>query len=304
MQEPEGEVGTDLPEGRSDGRRGETARQLIRRAKYASRQGKVFCSTEKLGPFPNLYDVERATSPWVPDGDYGVRVEFEYSTKLIVADTLRSYLRRGERFSIIAEHVRTDRDILVFAPVVMGFPWLESDGRALDFDPMFLNRDFFENYIEDIDQFSKVSETPEPPDPEPMKHVAEAAFKSCLAKILGDAVRTDWGGETSDFYSAHLHIKGSRTAAAFLLKGPARFEPMGLNHLGKNNDQIYRLSQEPAGLLVVQHCHDILPPVRATLRAFAVQPSNLRRYCLIDGRDSLRLLQAYGLYKQALEMSQ
>lgn len=26
MQEPEGEVGTDLPEGRSDGRRGETAR--------------------------------------------------------------------------------------------------------------------------------------------------------------------------------------------------------------------------------------------------------------------------------------
>jgi len=28
--------------------------------------------------------------------------------------------------------------------------------------------------------------------------------------------------------------------AAFLLKGPARFVPMGLNHLGKNNDQIVR----------------------------------------------------------------
>jgi len=28
--------------------------------------------------------------------------------------------------------------------------------------------------------------------------------------------------------------------AAFLLKGPARFAPMGLNHLGKNNDQIVR----------------------------------------------------------------
>jgi hypothetical protein len=136
-----------------------------------------------------------------------------------------------------------------------------------------------------------------------MERVTEAAFKLCVATILGDATRGDWGGEISDFYSAHLRIKGNRTNAAFLLKGPARFEPMGLNHLGKNNDQIYRLSQEPAGLLVVQHCHDILPPVRATLRAFAVQPSNPRRYCLIDGRDSLRLLQAYGLYERALEMS-
>ena len=39
---------------------------------------------------------------------------------------------------------------------------------------------------------------------------------------------------------AHLHLKGSRMTAAFLLKGPARFVPMGLNHLGKNNDQIVR----------------------------------------------------------------
>jgi hypothetical protein len=75
---------------------------------------------------------------------------------------------------------------------------------------------------------------------------------------------------------------------------------MSLNHLGKNNDQIYRLSQEPANVLFVQHCHDILPAVRATLRAFAVQPGKPRRYCLIDGRDSLRLLRAYGMLDKAL----
>jgi hypothetical protein len=78
---------------------------------------------------------------------------------------------------------------------------------------------------------------------------------------------------------------------------------MGLNHLGKNNDQIYRLAQEPAQLLVVQHCHDILPPVRATLREFAVSPGATRRYCLIDGRDSLRLLAAYDKLNRALELS-
>src|SRR5579863_3876217 len=43
-QEPE--VGADLPEGRSGERRGETARQLIRRAKYATRR--KFPAEEKI----------------------------------------------------------------------------------------------------------------------------------------------------------------------------------------------------------------------------------------------------------------
>lgn len=272
-------------------------------AVIASGEGRIFCSTERLGPCPDFYELERATNAWMPEGDYGVRVEFEYSTKFVASDTLKGYLRRGETVSIIAEHVRTRGDIVVFAPLVMGSPWLASDGRKLDFAPEWLAKDFYENYIEDVDEFARVVVTPEPDSPAPMEHISEQAFKYCLAMILGDAVRGDWGGENSDFYSAHVRIKGNRTNGAFLLKGPARFAPMDLNHLGKNNDQIYRLSQEPAGLLVVQHCHDILPPVRGTLRAFAVQPSNPRRYCLIDGRDSLRLLRAYGLYDLALEMS-
>jgi hypothetical protein len=49
--------------------------------------------------------------------------------------------------------------------------------------------------------------------------------------------------------SAHVHLGERRTTAAFLLKGPAggkKFAPMRLNHLGRNNDQIYRLAQESA----------------------------------------------------------
>lgn len=79
---------------------------------------------------------------------------------------------------------------------------------------------------------------------------------------------------------------------------------MTLNSLGKNNDQIVRLASSPAEVLVVQHCHDITPPVRDTLRAFAVQPSRPRRYCLMDGRDSLRLLKAYDKLERALELSE
>ncbi len=110
-------------------------------------------------------------------------------------------------------------------------------------------------------------------------------------------------GEQSDHYTSHLTLGGRRVSAAFLLKGPARFQPMTLNNLGKNNDQIVRLANEPADVLIVQHSHDITQPVRATLRAFAVQPSRPRRYCLIDGRDSLRLLRAYDKVERALELS-
>ena len=40
------------------------------------------------------------------------------------------------------------------------------------------------------------------------------------------------------------------------------------------------------------------------LRVYAVQPYGPRRYCFIDGRDSLRLLQAYGLYDRAVELTE
>jgi hypothetical protein len=121
-----------------------------------------------------------------------------------------------------------------------------------------------------------------------MKAVSEAAFKACLARILGDSVSKDWGGETSDHFTAHLHLCGRRVKGAFLLKG---------------HNQILRLCQEPADVYFVQHCHDITPDVHATLRAFAVQPALARRYCLINGRDSLRLLQAYKLYDEAVRLS-
>lgn len=163
--------------------------------------------------------------------------------------------------------------------------------------------EFFENFIEDFDEFSKVRNLEKPKSYEPMRHISEKAFKKALALIVGGEVSTDWGGETSDYFTSHLHLGAKRVTAAFLLKGPARFAPMALNHLGKNNDQIVRLSQEPANVLIIQHCHEILPAVRSTLRAFAVQPYGSRRYCLIDGRDALWLLQAYDLYDKAIEWS-
>ena len=158
-------------------------------------------------------------------------------------------------------------------------------------------------HMEDFEEFSKVKETQMPENFDEMKDIKEKVFKAALGKILSESTPKDWGGETSDFVTSHLHISGERVRAAFLLKGPASFTPMRVRHLGKNGDQINRLAREPADVLVVQHCHDITSEIVEILKAFAIQPPNPRRYCVIDGRESLRLLKAYNLKEWALDES-
>lgn len=69
---------------------------------------------------------------------------------------------------------------------------------------------------------------------------------------------------------------------------------MAIADLGKNGDQIDRLANTAADLLVVQHCHEVLAPVVNMLRTYAVQPGYERRYMIIDGYDTLRILRHFG----------
>lgn len=267
-------------------------------------KGTMFCSVEMLAPCPEIYEAERTVSCVETPGFSDIAVELHYSTAHISSDTIKANLHKGGHIAVIAILHEFTEGRLVFYPLIMGAPWLESNSDILaPEEAIWHGYDFFENFIEDFDEFSRVRDIQDPKDFRIMQSISETALKDCLAELLGDKAKKDWGGETSDHFSAHIHLGGRRLTAAFLLKGPSDFRPMTLNHLGKNNDQIYRLSQEPAEMLVVQHCHEILPPVRATLRVFAVQPGNPRRYCLIDGRDSLRLLEAYAMVDWALELS-
>jgi hypothetical protein len=128
-----------------------------------------------------------------------------------------------------------------------------------------------------------------------LKSVPEVNIKSAFAEIIGErTVPNDWGGEQSDLFSSYVMLSGKRISTAFALKGPAKFHPMTMTDLGKNGNQINRLFAEPAELLILQHCHEITPPVRDTMRAFAQQMGNPRLYCLINGYDTLRILRAYG----------
>jgi hypothetical protein len=270
----------------------------------AERKGRVFCSNVEIGPCRFRENKRRAVNRIVLPYKYPQRVELHYSTQHIYGDTPRERLRDGGfMMSVIAELQKADSSILVFDPIVIGSPWLqdidEAGYRAIEWHAS----DYYEHFVEDFDEFSRVNDIPRPEIAEIkiLRQVDETAVKSSFCSLLGDAVGKDWGGESSDDYTSQVRIGGRRFTAAFAFKGPARFSAMGLNHLGKNNDQIVRLASEPSDVLVVQHCHEILPPVRQTLRAFAVQPSRPRRYCLIDGRDTLHVLRAYGLLDKAIQ---
>lgn len=154
-----------------------------------------------------------------------------------------------------------------------------------------------ELFLDDIDSFSSVKKFP----PNQIHaHVAidEKAFKHGMRKLLGDAGKfTDWGGEKGDLLSSRLIYRGRRIAAAFAFKGKGTKGKLTPKKMGKNGDQIQRLFESAAEAFFIQYWADIDERVREQVAGWA-ELTSLRRgkkiyFCLIDGRDTTRLLKAY-----------
>ncbi len=263
--------------------------------------GQFFCSIENLKRC-KIRGKDRIRQEVKNVAKVFPKVVLEYSTDYIVCSSGWGDLSDGDNIGIVGLIDSSDAQQVVIVPLVMGDPWLNAEGvQNIDFDIMWYGSSFYKLYPQDIDAFSKISNTPI--DNEwlsVMRNVPEASIKRCFCTLLGQNPIKDWGGEECDIFISTLHLSGKPTTAAFVLKGPAKFSPMTMTHLGKNGDQIYRLAKTPADLLIVQHCHEITPSVHETLRNFAVQPGNPRRYCVIDGQSTYRILKAYNLLSEAV----
>ena len=263
----------------------------------------IFCGNVLLEPCHNFYEVDRAISqmksPVEPEVEPEVNVEFHYTTGRVKASTLRDRLHEGSLVSMVGVlHESTDSKRR-FDPIIMGFPWVTTDNPKWAAFAPWAGLAAYEVFIEDFDEFAAVAKHRIPKDHGPMEMVSEASLKAVLAQHLRDPIQRDWGGEQSDHFSANLHLNGKRITGAFLLKGPSHYRQMKVSDLGKNGNQIIRLAHEPADVLIVQHCHDISQDVRTMLQLVAAQPGNPRRYCCVDGRETLRVLRALGLYDSA-----
>lgn len=264
-------------------------------------EGVLISSTDTLEGTKEVYTKKRVRNRVLLPYDYDKEIYLEFGTEHFVADTGRTEQTQKAAISIIGQIRKVDNDTIIIYPLIMGGPTFmhpSNDCLSMDLDELELRGlDLYENFAEDIDEFSESRNVEDPPPEEWMKYMrktSEDSIKKCFCEIISDVPKKDWGGEQDDIFSVSIHLGGKRVPTAFLLKGPSQFREMTPDLLGKHADQIYRLSSTPARLLVVQHCHSIGEAVRAMLRAFSVTPHDPRRYCLIDGKDTYKILKAYG----------
>ena len=131
--------------------------------------------------------------------------------------------------------------------------------------------------------------------------MSEEEVKHVIATLIGEPyIPKDWGGERSDLYSSRLFARGRQMSSAWLFKGPGYPHPMTVRALGKPGDQVGRLFSEPAELLVLQHSHEIKPSVINMMDAYAHDLRNPRKYTIIDGSDTARILKTQGLLHAGL----
>ena len=271
----------------------------LRKALEIEESRDLFRSTERLESCSGIYKAARVDHLVELDIDFGKPVHIAYHTQHIVSDTLKGRLREGGIQSIVGLiHDKSDR--FEIEPLVIGAPWLDHSRNGKNPMLMWIGRNYGEILPEDIAEFSEMkSVTAESVDEwmNAMKKIPEEKIKRSFAKLLNEPVKKDWSGEFNDHFSSNVTISGRRRTAAFLLKGPSKFGEMTLDMCGKRADQIHRLADSGADISIVQHCHQIGEIVRRTLRRETVYPGEdgRRKYCLIDGQATYRILKAYNL---------
>ena len=261
----------------------------------------MFRSTERLAPCPEIRRALRVCHAVELDLEFEKPVFIEYHTSHVVSQTGKMILEQGapmDRVNSIVGLLHETQDSFKIEPLVIGQPWFEhprngDDGMTL----MCFGRDFGEVLPEDIDQFSRMTEVDVKSAEEwmnIMKMLPEERVKEAIAHLLSEPTKKDWGGERDDHFSASIMVHGRRRNAAFLLKGPSPFREMTLDMCGRRADQIHRVVDSDADVSVIQHSHLIGSVVRRTLRNLTVYPGGSRRkYCLIDGQATYRILKAY-----------
>jgi len=263
----------------------------------------LFCSTERLAPCSEIYDAAHVCHAVELDLDFGKPVVIAYHTSHIVSDTGKMVLNKGSTEGYVNSivgllHDKPNR--FEIEPMVIGQPWFDHPRNGEDSGRlMWLGRSFGEILPEDIDQFSRMREVEVKNADEwisAMRVLPEIKVKEAIASLLAEPTKNDWGGEADDHFSANVSVQGQRRTAAFLLKGPTHFREMTLEICGRRADQIHRMVGSNADVSVVQHSHLIGTVVRRTLRELTIRPGNSRRrYCLIDGLATYRILKAYSL---------
>jgi hypothetical protein len=154
--------------------------------------------------------------------------------------------------------------------------------------------------IDDIDSFKEANRISLAPDIK-LVPLLENEFQKGLQGILNEQGEfNDWGGESDDLFSTRLILNGKRMNVAFGLKGRGTRGKLTPKKMGSQGDQIQRLFRTQADVFLIQYWRQIDQSVLEQMKVCAIAKSFFDRkriyYGVIDGQDTLRLIQAYKQY--------
>lgn len=231
----------------------------------------------------------RASLDWLTPP---VVLRLAFSPSDLTSGSARGYLSRSNRQLLFGVIQDASENEVVAIPYAIGSPTLNLNlfGEIPAWDR------YNEVWIDEIDSFSAVRgmRPPSAAEVRKLKDIPEQDVKQAFQEIMGEPfAEKDWGGEHSDLDTTHLIWNGTRRAAVFAFKGPAKFGVLHPGDMGKNGDQIDRLFHQNADMYVVQHCHKFAATVRNMMRMYATTLPG-RHFVMIDGADTYRILRAYG----------
>ncbi len=222
---------------------------------------------------------------------------------------LSGHLTNDHFFSDSSNRILTGRKRMLIAGQ------FEFDGSAVNVEPYIIG-DMMESlsvipmpwstsvrvYPSQIDAFVKIDKEPSVSEAElqSLLDLSEDDVKHFIAAIIGEPfIPKDWAGEKSDLQTNNLTIDGQPHSAAFIFKGPSVPREMHPADMGKRGDQLVRVFDEPVELVVIQHCSKIANSVVRIAESLAMNVRRPRRYCIMDGADTVRLLRAYRKFKRS-----
>ncbi len=260
--------------------------------------GELFCSTELLEGTEAVFGDARARNRVLLPYDCGRDVFVEFDPHQFLSDAERAQHAGPIRMSVMC-HVDIVRDDFVSATaLVMGTPtFTHFRNRDTKLDLADHAADWFETWPEDIDELAACADIAPPADKDWQAALAPLCGEDicrALADILGGTRMRGEADAGTLMLAAGARRGGEQAPTAVIVVADAGAGVLEPATLRARPDAMAALDATPAELWIVQHCHTIGPAVREMVRAFAVRPHAPRRYCLIDGADTYRILKAYG----------
>ena len=232
----------------------------------------------------------------IPLGDREYELSGQLSNDHLYSSTSNQLLTGRKRMLIAGQFEFTGQAVAV-QPYIIGDMMEDFGGGGLQTSWSASVR----VYPSQIDAFANLDDE-EPPskgDLQALLRISEDDVKNAIADIIGEPfVPKDWGGEKSDLPTNRLTIDGEPHSAAFIFKGPSLPREMHPADMGKRGDQLVRVFDEPVELVVIQHCNKIANTVVRIAESLAMDVRRPRRYCIMDGADTVRLLKAYRKFKR------